>query len=154
MGIDSKPIAGLLIEQLVDEGKIDLNNTYSKYVPDFIGTAWADIKIIDLFNMASGLNIVEDDDTRGDPASLTTRLYRSEFGSPDPVTNKLESTRTIMKLASKINDPGKRFDYSSMITQSLVILVEEVLNQRFSDAVDERVFSHMSLDGGYANPSV
>ncbi len=143
----AKPIAGLLIEQLVDEGKIDLNNTYSKYVPDFIDTAWANIKIIDLFNMASGLNIVEDDDTRSDPTSLTTRLFRSEFGFPDPVTNKLESTRYIMKLATKITEPGKRFDYSSMITQSLVILVEEVLNKRFSDAVDERVFSHMSLDG-------
>jgi CubicO group peptidase (beta-lactamase class C family) len=143
----AKPIAGLLIEQLVDEGKIDLNSTYSEYVPDFIDTAWANIKIIDLFNMASGLNIVENDDTRSDPTSLTTRLFRSEFGFPDPVTNKLESTRTIMKLASKINDPGKCFDYSSMITQSLVILIEEVLNQRFSDAVDERVFSHMSLDG-------
>ena len=143
----AKPIAGLLIEQLVDEGKIDLNNTYSVYVPDFRDTAWANIKIIDLFNMASGLNIVEDDYTRSDPISLTTRLYRSEFGNLDPVSNKLESTRSIMKLASKINDPGKRFDYSSMITQSLVILIEEVLNQRFSDAVDERVFSHMSLDG-------
>lgn len=143
----AKPIAGLLIEQLVDEGKIDLNHTYSEYVPDFRDTAWADIKIIDLFNMASGLNILEDDDTRSDPTSLTTRLYRSEFGAPDPVTNRLESTRSIMKLATKIIDPGKRFDYSSMITQSLVILVEEVLNKRFSDAVDERVFSHMSLDG-------
>jgi CubicO group peptidase (beta-lactamase class C family) len=133
---------------LVDEGKIDLNNTYSQYVPDFRDTAWANIKIIDLFNMASGLNIVEDDDTRGDPTSLTTRLFRSEFGFPDPVTNRLESTRSIMKLATKTNDPGKRFDYSSMITQSLVILIEAVLNKRFSDAVDERVFSHMSLDGG------
>lgn len=143
----AKPIAGLLIEQLVDEGKIDLNKTYSEYVPDFRDTAWSNIKIIDLFNMASGLNIVEDDDTRSDPTSLTTRLFRSEFGFPDPVTNKLESTRSIMKLASKINDPGKRFDYSSMITQALVILIEEVLNKRFSDAVDERVFAHMFLDG-------
>jgi CubicO group peptidase (beta-lactamase class C family) len=112
----AKPIAGLLIEQLVDEGKIDLNKTYSEYVPDFRDTAWVNIKIIDLFNMASGLNIAEDDDTRSDPTSLTTRLYRSEFGSPDPGTNRLESTRSIMKLATKIIDPGKRFDYSSMIT--------------------------------------
>jgi CubicO group peptidase (beta-lactamase class C family) len=31
----AKPIAGLLIEQLVDEGKIDLNNTYSNYDHDY-----------------------------------------------------------------------------------------------------------------------
>ncbi len=143
----AKPIAGLLIEQLIDEGKIDQNKTYGEYIPDFRGSAWENIKIIDLFNMASGLNIVENDATRNDPQSLTTRLFRSEFGFPDPVTNKLEMTRSIMKQATKEIDPGMRFDYSSMITQSLVMLIEEVLNQRFSDAVDERVFSHMSLDG-------
>ena len=143
----AKPIAGILIEQLIDEGRIDFNKTYGEYVPDFRGTAWENIKIIDLLNMASGLNITENDATRNDPTSLATRLFCSEFGFLDPVTNKLETSRFIMKLATKEIDPGKRFDYSSMITQSLVILAEEVLNQRFSDAVNERVFSHMSLDG-------
>jgi CubicO group peptidase (beta-lactamase class C family) len=143
----AKPIVGLLIEQLIDEGKIDDNKTYGHYVPDFRGTAWQDMKIIDILNMASGLNILENDVTRHDPTSMATRLFRSEFGYPDPVTNKIETTRSIMKAAIKEIDPGKRFDYSSTNTQSLVILIEEVLNKRFSDAVDERVFSHMSLDG-------
>lgn len=31
----AKPIVGLLLEQLIDEGKIDQNATYGQYVPDF-----------------------------------------------------------------------------------------------------------------------
>lgn len=143
----AKPIVSLLIEQLIDEGVIDDNKTYGQYVSDFRGTVWEDIKIIDILNMASGLNILENDETRHDPKSMATRLFRSEFGYPDPVTNKIETTRSIMKSALIEIDPGTRFDYSSTNTQSLVILIEEVLNKRFSDAVDERVFSHMSLDG-------
>lgn len=143
----AKPITGLVIEQLIDEGKIDQNKTYGSYVADFKGSVWENIKIIDLMNMASGLNIVEDDETRNDPLSMMARLYHSEFGIPDPVTNKLENTRTIMKLASKEVDPGQRFDYSSMITQSLVILAQEVTQKNFSDLADEKIFSHMSLEG-------
>lgn len=143
----AKPITGLVIEQLIDEGKIDQTKTYGDYMPDFRGSVWEHIQILDLLNMASGLNIVEDDQTRNDPVSVMARLYHSEFGIPDPITNKIETTRTVMKLAVKEVDPGQRFDYSSMITQSLVLLAEEISQKRFCDLVDEKVFSHMSLDG-------
>lgn len=143
----AKPITALAVELLIDDGKIDQNETYGEYVADFRGTAWEYIKINDILNMGSGLNIVENDVTRNDPNSLMSRLLRSTMGVPDPVTSKLESTRTIMKLAVKEVDPGLRFDYSSMLTLSLVMLVEEVSQKRFSDFVDERIFSHMALAG-------
>jgi CubicO group peptidase (beta-lactamase class C family) len=143
----AKPIVGLLLEQLIDEGKIDNNGTYGQYVPDFRGTAWENIRVLDIMNMASGLNVMENDAARHNPTSLPTRMFHSEFGQPDPVTKKIESTRTILKLAAKSIPPGTRFDYSSLNTQALVILVEEVTKKRISDLADEKVFSHMSLDG-------
>lgn len=143
----AKPLTGLLVEQLIDEGKVDQNKTYGEYVPEFHGTAWESIKIIDLMNMASGLNVGENDVTRHDPKSIMARLYHSEFGSPDPVTNKIETSRTVMKAAAKVCEPATQFDYSSVITQSLAILIETVTGKRFSDVADEKVFSHMSLEG-------
>jgi CubicO group peptidase (beta-lactamase class C family) len=143
----AKPIVGLLLEQLIDEGKISQNGTYGQYVPDFRGTAWEHIRVLDIMNMASGLNIGENDAARHNPTSIPTRLFLSEFGQPDSITKKIESTRTILKLAAKEIEPGTRFDYSSLNTQALVILVEEVTKKRFSDVADEKVFSHMSLDG-------
>lgn len=141
----AKPITGLLVDVLIDEGKIDQSKTFGEYVPDFRGTLWENIKIIDLLNMASGLNLEENDVTRHEPLSVCARIYQSEFGNLDPVTKKPESTRSLLKLASKEVDPGLRFDYSSFITQSLVILIEEVAQRRFSDFADEKIFSHMSL---------
>jgi CubicO group peptidase (beta-lactamase class C family) len=142
----AKPITGLLVDILIDEGKVDQNKTYGYYVTDFRGTVWENIKIIDLLNMASGLNIEENDVTRHEPLSVCARIYQSEFGNLDPVTQKSEATRSLLKLASKEIDPGLRFDYSSFVTQSLVILIEEVSKKRFSDFADEKVFSHMMLD--------
>ncbi|QWD90088.1 serine hydrolase [Polynucleobacter sp. MWH-Braz-FAM2G] len=146
-GSTAKPIVGLLLEQLIDEGKIDQNGTYGQYMPDFKGTAWENIKLLDIMNMASGLNVVESAASRHDPTSLPTRLFLSEFGQPDSITKKIESTRTILKLAKKEIEPGTRFDYSSVDTQALVLLIEEVTNKRLSDLANERIFSHMPLDG-------
>lgn len=144
----AKPLAALLIEQLIDEGRIDQNKTYGDYVPDFRGTAWDKIPVIDIMNMASGLNVAEDDASRANPNSMATRLFRSEFGETDPVTGKVETTRQVLKSAAKVIDPGQRFEYSSLDAQALVILVEEVTQKRYSDLLAERVFPGVPLEGG------
>ena len=143
----AKPLAALLIEQLIDEGKIDPVQSYGSYVPDFQGTAWETIPVIDIMNMAAGLNNGEDDASRADPNSIANRLFRSEFGYPDPITGQVETTRALMKSAKKISEPGQHFVYSSMDAQALVILAEEVTQKRFSDLLDERVFAGVPLDG-------
>jgi len=143
----AKPLAALLIEQLIDEGKIDPIKSYGSYVPDFRGTAWEPIPVIDIMNMAAGLNNGEDDASRADPNSIANRLFGSEFGYSDPITGQVETTRALMKAAKKVSEPGQHFVYSSMDAQALVILAEEVTQKRFSDVLEERVFAGVPLDG-------
>lgn len=143
----AKPIVGLLLEQLIDEGLLDPGKTYGSYMPDFRGTAWENIPVINIMDMASGLNVLENDQTRSDPTSVTSRLFISEFGEPDPVTGKVETTRDILKGAVKQVEPGTRFDYASSNTQALVMLIERITQKRFQDSLDERVFSHVSQAG-------
>ena len=139
-------MAALLIEQLIAEGKIDQTKGYGEYVPDFRGTAWENIPVVDIMNTASGLNVTEDDATRADPTSMAIRLFNSEFGIPDPITNKVETTREVLRAATRMIDPGQRFEYSSIDAQALVILVKQVTNERMSDFLAERVFASVPLD--------
>lgn len=143
----AKPLVGIILEQLIDEGLLDPHKTYGDYMPDFRGTAWEKVPVIDIMNMASGLDVLENDQTRGDPTSIATRLFISEFGQPDPVTHKVETTRDILKAATKQIEPGQRFDYASANTQSLVLLVEQITQKRFATVLDERVLSHVALAG-------
>lgn len=143
----AKPLVGIVLEQLIDEGLLDPRKPYGDYMPDFRGTGWESVPVIDIMNMASGLEVLENDQTRADPTSIATRLFLSEFGQPDSVTHKVETTRDILKAARKQIEPGQRFDYASSNTQALVLLVEQITQKRFATALDERVLSHVALAG-------
>jgi CubicO group peptidase (beta-lactamase class C family) len=117
-------------------------------VPDFRGTAWENIRILDLLNMTPGLDTEEDDSTRADPNSIAIRTFLAEFGEPNLRTGKLETVREVLKSARKIREPGTSFDYSSPVTQALVLLTEEVTRKRWADVFRDRVWSNMAVEGG------
>jgi CubicO group peptidase (beta-lactamase class C family) len=145
---NAKPLASLLIDLLIDDGTLDQNQTYGHYMPDFRGTAWENIRLIDILDMTPGLDTAEDDHTRRDPDSIAIRTFLSEFGEPYSKVGKVETIREVLRSARKIGEPGNSFDYGSPVTQALVLLTEEVTQKKWTDLFDERVWSHMSAEGG------
>lgn len=144
---NAKPLSSLLIDLLIDDGLIDQNKSFGFYVPDFRGTAWEHIRIIDILDMTPGLDTEEDDRTRSDPDSIAIRTFLAEFGEPYARTGTVETVSDVLKGARKIREPGTSFDYGSPVTQALVLLAEEVTQQKWADAFQERVWSHMSVEG-------
>jgi len=145
---NAKPLASLVIDLLIDDGLLDPEKTFGHYMPDFRDTAWEDIRLLDILDMTPGLDTEEDDRSRADPHSIATRTFLAELGEPSPQTGKLETVREVLKSARKVREPGTSFDYSSPVTQALVLLTEEVTRKRWSDVFDERVWSHMAVEGG------
>ena len=145
---NAKPLSSLLIDLLIDDGLIDQNQVFGHYAPDFRGTAWEHIRVIDLLDMTPGLDTEEDDRTRRDPDSIAIRTFMAEFGEPYSKAGAVESVRHVLKDARKIREPGTSFDYGSPVTQALVLLTEEVTQQKWADAFQQRVWSHMYVEGG------
>lgn len=145
---NAKPLVSLLIDLLIDDGVLDQNQTYGHYMPDFRGTAWENIRLIDILDMTPGLDTAEDDRTRRDPNSIAIRTYLAEFNEPYGPAGHTESVRDVLKSARKISEPGNSFDYSSPATQALVLLTEEVTGRKWTDLFDERVWSTMGVEGG------
>ena len=54
VGSNTKPIVAVVILQLVEEGKIDLDQPLTTYLPEY--PEWSDITVRMLLNMRSGLN--------------------------------------------------------------------------------------------------
>ncbi len=142
---NAKVLTSLVISILVEDGKIDINKTIGFYIPEFKGTAWEDIPVIDVLDMATGLNVVENDDTRGDPNSIASRLFLAILGYKNN-RNVVEQHTDVLKSARKTGTSGKAFEYGSGATQMLVLLAEAVKKKRWAEIVEDRIWSKMGVE--------
>lgn len=152
---NAKVTASLIIDLLINEGKIDENKKMGDYVTEFRGTPTGQVRVKDVLDMTTGLNSDENPETRSDPNSIATRTFLAEFGFPHK--GKVERLINVLKEAQFVSKPGEKFQYASATTQLLVYLAEAVEGKQWSDIFDERVWSkigaeapiqlHMSPDG-------
>ena len=142
---NAKILASLAVDLLIDDGLIDENKTLGTYVPEFKGTEWEKVKVVDALDMTAGLDVSDDGASRLDPNSVIARLFRAELG--EARDGKVEQMLDVMVDAKRIEAPGKSWIYSSVTTQALVFLVEAVSGRAWSDFFDERVWSKMGVEG-------
>lgn len=140
----AKPMASLVIDLLIDEGKIDQDKTIGRHMPEFRDTGWADIKVIDVLDMTPGLNSEENDKTRADPDSIATRLFLAEFGIK--YKGRHEAVVDVLKDAAPVGPPGTKLEYGSPTTEMLVLLAEAVTGEPYSQLVDNRIWSKVGAD--------
>lgn len=144
-----KTTVALILAQLEEEGKIDMNKEVVDYLPEFKGTSWDGIKMIDAANMATGLQLEETMEAIVDPTSIIVKFFSAEFGSPNPATGKVDDWLEILKGAEKIEgeDPGYRFRYSSAVTQIFVVIAERIEDKTWAEIFQERVWGNMTARG-------
>lgn len=141
-----KATVGLIIAQLEAEGKIDMQKEVVHYLPEFKGSNWDGIKMIDAANMATGLQLEETMEAIIDPSSIIVKFFSAEFGAPNPDTGKVDDWLAILKGAEKIEGegPGDVFRYSSAVTQSFVVIAERIENKTWAKLFEERVWGQMT----------
>ena len=143
----AKVFASLLIDLLIEEGKIDEQKTMADYVPEFAGTVWAPIKVIDVIDMSTGLDPIDGPEHFANPDSVIARMLRAELG--EPYKGKVETMLEVMKEAKPVSQPGEYFTYSSTATQALALLAEAASGQTWADALDQRIWSKMGAEGPF-----
>ena len=143
---NAKPVASLLIAQLEEEGLIDVAKAVVDYVPAAKGTAWETVKLIDVLNMQTGLDLEEGPEQRANPNSGFARFMMAEAGLPN-VDGKLETHNQALLAIEKLHQPGNAFEYSSANTQMLGLIIEAVTGQRLADVIAERVWMKVGMEG-------
>jgi hypothetical protein len=140
----SKTIAGLTTAMLVEEGKIDTQKPVTDYVQELAGTAWDKVRVIDLINHTSGLDIEETNQSILDPESMFVRFVYSAMGVTDRNV-KLENWMSVLREAQPLENekPGQRFRYSSLNTQVLGQVIESVTGLRWADVVEQRIWGKL-----------
>ena len=142
-----KPTAGLIIELLIEEGKIDDQRVITDYITDWKGTDWDTVVIKDVMDMAAGMDMEEIASSREDPNSTANRIYQTEFDCPNQVTGVKELIGDVLKVCKKAHPAGEKFEYASGYTETLVLLAEAASGKRWGQLFDDMVWSKVKADG-------
>jgi CubicO group peptidase (beta-lactamase class C family) len=120
------PFTGIAVMQLMERGKLSLDDDISKYVPEFPMQGHR-VTVRQLLNHTSG---IVDYHYLGDPIEATSRLPKG-----------LDEVMALYAGKNWVNEPGTKWDWSISGFQLLVTIVERVSGQGFADYVQQNIFT-------------
>ncbi|HET7504389.1 MAG TPA: serine hydrolase domain-containing protein [Kofleriaceae bacterium] len=118
------PFTGIAVMQLVERGKLSLDDDVAKYVPE-LPMQGHRVAIRQLLNHTSG---IVDYHYLGDPIEATSRLPKA-----------LDEVMALYAGKKWVNEPGKKWDWSISGFQLLVTIVERVSGESFADYVRRNI---------------
>lgn len=138
----SKPMTGLAVMMLVDEGKIRLEDPVEKYLPEFKDQKLAEKK--------DGKQVGLKDPAR--PITVRDILCHTSglpFKSPveQPTLDALPLADAVKSYAKEalLFEPGTDFLYSNAGINTSARILEVVSGQRYEDFMDERLFKPLGM---------
>ena len=143
----SKTFSSTLLAMLEDEGKVNLDDMTSKYVPALQGSAWDEIPVWATATMSPGLDFEETMVSIIAPGSWINNFHHTFLGEYD--IPYIEQLRTVKRHPSgeKPGDP-KSYRYSSANPLVLQLICEAVEKKPFGTLLQERVWEK----AGFRNP--
>ncbi|NDW46687.1 serine hydrolase [Ruegeria sp. PrR005] len=141
----SKPITGLLINQLVYEGVVDLSEPVSRYLPFTSGIPLGAISVADVLHQRTGLDYEETNTSISDPNhAIGFGFSRALAGRNEPVQ---VSIRDALSKVGQVRAPGTAFQYSSYNTQILGLIVEAVTQRPLNEVISARIWRAAGMEG-------
>ena len=140
----TKIFSGTLAYILSEEGLIDLGKAVPFYLPELHGTAWEGVKVADALHQRSGLDISESR-LGSSPDHPVTQFYAIIGGDPS-----LPADVTLLnavKAAEKRLEPGEAYEYSSLNTHVITLILEKVTGKPIEDLITERIWSKAGMEG-------
>ncbi|CAM3307403.1 serine hydrolase [Aequorivita lipolytica] len=136
LGSITKQFTAMLIMQLVAEGKLDLQATVSKYLPDYSKVNGDKITIHQLLTHTSGTP------NYTSFPKFFEEMSRNSFTPTEMVETFADSTLTFK--------PGAQFAYSNSGYILLGAIIEKVTGKSYETVLQEKIFDPLKMkDSGY-----
>lgn len=131
IGSVTKSFTALAIMQLVEDGRLGLDDPISRHLTSFAGTPASNVTLRQLLNHTSGYSTVQGNSQHGnsDAATLTLSGYADELAAIVPV-----------------HPPGTVWEYSNANYQLLGAVIEQVSGQNYADYVRANIFEPLGMD--------
>lgn len=133
----TKLFTSVLIMQLVEKGKIDLNRTIKAYLPEYDGEGGHKVTIHQLLNHTSGMANID-----------TVKSLESALKNGVPLYQKPRSTDKLLRdfcSEKLVNEPGKVFDYNNADYIVLGKIIEKIYSNTYNQAVIENILQPLKM---------
>jgi len=139
----SKVVPGTLVALLAQQGKVDVSKPVSDYVPQLKGSDWDKVTVEETLDMATGLNSTEheepNDDARSNPARGWYQ-WAVSIGLFEDKAHLNQSPYDVLRNMKKVKPGHTVFEYNSINTFVLELIVNEVTGQTLNEVFGERVW--------------
>jgi D-alanyl-D-alanine carboxypeptidase len=119
------PFTGVAVMQLVERGKLSLDDDIAKYLPEF-PTQGHHVTIRQLLSNTSG---IVDYHYRGDPLESTYRQPKA-----------MDEVMALFANGQWVHEPGTQWDWSVSNFQLLTVVIERVAGQALGDYMQQNLF--------------
>ena len=142
----SKGLIATLIAILEDLGQVDVSRSADTYIPELRGTDWADTSILDILDMASGIDCLETD--QGSYSNVDHCYYQFEasLGWIRPTAATYDDAYAYVASLPRHRPPGEAFEYTSQNTFVLGWLIETLSGQTVVDFLSREIWQKIGAE--------
>lgn len=137
----SKQFSAVALCLLAEQGKLSLDDTVSKFFPEFEAEFFSRITLRHLMSHTSG---IPDARPRNDKAwKEYTAKYKTAFDNVHDFKRfaaEDETTRFMLKLDHLDFEPGTQYDYQNPTFQLMLMIVEKATGEQFDEWMHRNIF--------------
>ena len=130
----TKLFTSVLIMQLNELGKIDLNQNIKTYLPNYKGEGTEKVKIFNLLTATSGIESNEKDANADDIPAMYAKPYNTDELLNLFCSGKLE------------NQPGKVWNYNNADYVILGKIIEAIYKKPYEDVLKEKILEPLKMN--------
>jgi len=129
----TKLFTSVLIMQLVEQGKIDLNQNIKAYLPNYKGEGAEKVRIFNLLTATSGIESNEKDVKGDDIPAMYAKPYSTDELLNIFCSGKLET------------EPGKVWNYNNADYVILGKIIEAIYSKTYKDVLKEKILKPLKM---------
>lgn len=129
----------LALQKLVSEGKLNINDLVSKYIPEFIGDGRENIKIKDLMTHSAGFD-------------SSIKFHDPNFKPEGFYSVDRATTLKLLEKAPLVYPTGSKTLYSDTDYMILGYVLEKITGQREDEYVENNIYKPLGLTNIMFNP--
>ncbi|MGN6438834.1 MAG: serine hydrolase domain-containing protein [Agriterribacter sp.] len=133
----TKAFTAVLVLQLYEAGKINLDKTINHYLPKYTGAGGNKVTVKHLLTMTAGMHNMDDGLTLESALKNGIAHYQKPYTSDAMLKNFCSD--------SLVNEPGKVFDYNNADFIILGKIIEAVTGKTFEDQLTETILNPLQL---------
>lgn len=133
----TKLFTSVLIMQLFEQGKLDVNKHIIDYLPDYQGEGGSKITIHQLLNHTSGLANIDTVTSVESAVKNGIAVYQHPCTTDELLTRYCSG--------KPVNDPGKVFDYNNADYIVLGKIIEKICNKTYEQVLTENILQPLGM---------